>query len=103
MMGLSKDQWFGLLRQVVPILGGMLVALGWVPESVIISIKANMETILAGVSSIIVAASAVWAAIANSKKSIIASATQMPEVDSQKLAQAIEDPQLKAVAKDMAT
>lgn len=77
---LSTDQLMGLLRQVVPVIGGVLVVLGWVPESVVTAIKANMEGILAAVSAIIVAASAIWSAIANSKKSILQSAAQMPEV-----------------------
>lgn len=95
---MSMDQVMGLLRQLVPVLGGVFVVLGWVPESTIAAIKANLESILAALSALFVGGGAIWAAIANSKKSIIASATKMPEVDSKKLAAAIEDPALKATA-----
>jgi hypothetical protein len=73
------DQLMGLVRQVLPVIGGILVALGWLPETFIAAIKANMESILAAISALWVAGGAIWAAWANSKTSIVQSVAQMPE------------------------
>lgn len=82
------DQVSGLLRQVLPFIGGFAVARGWI----------NAEQLAQYIGAIITVGGVIWALVANSKSSIIASATAMPEVDSKKLAAAIDDPKLKDVA-----
>lgn len=97
---MTADQIMGLLRQILPAIGGLAVALGWLTTDQV----SHFTSILMQVGGpVLLAASAIWAVIANSKKSIIASATAMPEVDSKKLASAIDDPALKVVAQSNAT
>lgn len=92
---MTQDQFMGIVRQVLPIIGGLLTALGWLsPETV-----AQLSGVVAqGAGAVFVLVGLVWAYKANSKSSIIASATQMPEVNSAKLATAVNDPDLKKIA-----
>lgn len=74
---MTQDQIMALIRQVIPIIGGLLTALGWMsPETV--AKLAGLATQIGG--PIVIVAGAIWAFIANSKTSIIASASAMPEV-----------------------
>lgn len=98
---MTQDQMMGLLRQVLPILGTILAALGF--GKIAVGIATYTDTIMAIAGSVFNVASIIWALVANSKTSIIKSTSAMPEVDSSKLAAAINDPNLKAAAKDAAT
>ncbi|HUP80487.1 MAG TPA: hypothetical protein VM260_18205 [Pirellula sp.] len=93
---MTADQIMGLLRQVLPVLGALAVSFGWIAPDKVAPITAN---ILAVAGPAMMLGGTIWAILANSKTSIIKSATKMDEVDSNKLAAAITDPQLKAVAK----
>lgn len=75
MFGLSADQITGQLRQLLPILGSMAVALGWIsPE------KANtlISNILAVIGPLMILGGIVWTAIANTQKAIAQSAAAIP-------------------------
>lgn len=67
----TQDQWMGQIRQLLPILGTLLTTLGFVtPEA-----WAGYTTIILTVAGpIMIACSVVWSWIANSRKSVMASA-----------------------------
>jgi hypothetical protein len=90
-----NDQLSGQLRNYLQIISSSLTTLG------IITVNQGelwVSLIMAGFGIFGMATSAFLVWKANKKESIIASATNMPEVDSKKLAAAITDPELKAVA-----
>lgn len=92
-----NDQVTAQLRQFLQIVGTLLTTLGIVKPG----IADTWIPLLMQVSGPIMMLSSIgWSMIANSKASIIKSATQMPEVDSKKLAAAIDDPVLKEAAKN---
>lgn len=75
MFGMSNDQITGQLRQILPILGSIAVALGWIsPE------KSNLliSNILAVIGPIMIIAGIVWTAVANTQKAIMQSAAAVP-------------------------
>lgn len=79
MFGMSQDQLMGLLRQLLPLIGGLFVGLGWISPT-FLSHATEIILQVAGPLSIIVGV--IWSAIANSKASILTSAAKMPEVKS---------------------
>jgi len=66
----------GLLRQLLPVLGTIAMALGVSAATW----NAWTNTILTVAGPIMVLASFIWSVLANSKYSIIQSASKMPEV-----------------------
>ena len=92
---MTFDQFMGMLRQFLPTIATLLTTLG--------VISTTQETSFVSVGTIVIGAIGqvagfIWSLKANSKTSIIASASAMPEVDSNKLATAIVDPELKKTA-----
>lgn len=77
MFGMTNDQITGMLRQVLPIIGTLAAALGWIAPEKVAPLTA---TILAISGPVIALGSILWMLVANSKSSIIASAAAMPEV-----------------------
>lgn len=69
----TQDQWMGQLRQLLPVIGTLLTALGWItPEA-----WAGYTTIILTVAGpLMIFGSMVWSLIANSRKSIMISATK---------------------------
>ena len=67
---MTQDQLMGLLRQVLPILGTLATAFGWLTPDKVASLTAN---ILAIAGPLVTLARMVWAWIATSKTSIAAS------------------------------
>ncbi len=92
---MTLDQWMGLVRQLLPTLATLLTTVGLINASQQADFVSVGMTVVGAVGSVV---GFVLAYKANSKESIIASATQMEEVDSKKLAAAITDPNLKDVA-----
>lgn len=76
MFGMSNDQLMSLLRQVLPALGGLAIGLGWLSPEKVASITAFVLQV-AGPAMVI--AGAVLAVIANTRKSIMASASKPVE------------------------
>lgn len=92
---MTQDQVMGIVRQILPFIGGLAVGKGWLTTSQ----AAELTTLILQIAGpIFIVVSSIWAYKANSKSSIITSATNMPEVDSKKLAAAISDPELKSAA-----
>lgn len=74
---MTQDQFMGLLRQVLPFLGGLAVGKGWLTAAEF----ADLSTLVLQIAGpIILVGSSIWAFAANSKKSILTSVGQMPEV-----------------------
>lgn len=98
---MTQDQVMGLLRQILPIVGTLLAALGF--SKIAAGIAGNMDIIIAIAGAVFNVASLVWALIANSKTSIVKSVSAMGEVNSDQLITAIKDPALKQAARDAAS
>jgi hypothetical protein len=74
--GATVNQYMGLLRQALPALGGIAVALGFVsPEHM----NAQVQQILAAVGPILLFIGFVWSMIANNKSSIMKAAAGLSE------------------------
>ena len=72
----SVDQYMGLLRQAIPALGGLAVALGWIsPEHM----NATVINILAVAGPAMLFIGFVWSLVANSQFSIRKAAAKLPE------------------------
>lgn len=89
---MSKDQVMGILRWVLSFAGGVAVGKGWLTQAQVIDLT-NLLLQVAGPLAALAAAA--WALKANSKTSILQSASQMPEVKSM----TITDPALASAAK----
>lgn len=77
MFGMTNDQLMSFVRQVMPVIGTILAGLGWVSSGTWEGMSPVISQILGG---LLVIGSMIWDNIANSKKSILLSAAQMPEV-----------------------
>jgi hypothetical protein len=86
---MSWDQIAGLLRNLLTFVGGYVVARGWI----------NAEQLSTIVGALVGLAGVGWSIKSNTKASIINSATNMTEVDSSKLQDAISGQALKDAAK----
>ncbi len=74
---MTQDQFLALVRQVIPFLAGMATGYGWLSPAEAASLS-TLALSIAGPAFLI--GSGIWSFIANSKKSILLSAGQMPEV-----------------------
>ena len=77
MFGMTTDQIMGLIRQVLPLLGGVAIAFGWLTAD---QVGALTQKALAIAGPFLMLAGVIWALIANGKASILTSAANMPEV-----------------------
>lgn len=73
---MSQDQLLALLRQVLPILGTLLTVFGLSSATA----TAITNTLMSIAGPLMMIASTIWSLFANSKKSILTSAANMPEV-----------------------
>lgn len=73
----TQDQAMALLRQAIPFAAGVAVAKGWLTTEQATDL---MSLILQIAGPLGLVGGAVWTYIANTKKSILLSAGQMPEV-----------------------
>ena len=76
MPNITQDQLMGLLRQLLPVLGGLALAFG--VSQATVNYWINVIFQIAGPLSII--AGIVWSLIANNKTSILTAAANLPEV-----------------------
>ena len=76
---MTSDMIMGLLRQVLPAVGMLLVTLGYVDQGTADSL---MNEFLLAVGALLTLAGSAWALQANTKASILQSAADMPEVRS---------------------
>jgi putative Mn2+ efflux pump MntP len=72
----TVDQYMGLLRQAIPAIGGLCVALGWISQE---HMSAYVTSILSAAGPILLFIGVVWSMIANSQFSIRKAAAKLPE------------------------
>ena len=100
----TQDQVMGLLRQLLPLLGGIAVGLGWLTKDEVAGYSA---LILQSVGPIMIIIGWVLSMIANSKTSILKSAAAMPETrvvaNGATTTITIHDPDLAQAAAESAT
>ena len=91
----TVDQYMGLLRQMLPAVGGFLVSLGVLPPDFV---GKTTSTVLTLAGPVMILIGAIWSLKANNKTSIIRSAAKMPETRVEDGKIIINDPQLAAAA-----
>jgi hypothetical protein len=89
---MTQDQVMGIVRWAIPFIGGMAVGKGWLTTA---QVGELTNVVLALVGPVMAAGGVIWSIKANSKSSIIQSASAMPEVKSM----TITDPALAEAAK----
>jgi hypothetical protein len=72
----TVDQYMGLLRQAIPAIGGLCVALGWISAE---HMNSYATQILAAAGPVLLFIGVVWSMIANSQFSIRKAAAKLPE------------------------
>lgn len=77
MLGLSQEQIMGLLRQILPLIGGMAVAMGWLTTD---QVGKYTQFILQIAGPIMVGWGVIWSFFANSKSSLITKVADLDEV-----------------------
>jgi len=73
---MTKDQLMGLLRQVLPLIAGIAVGKGWLTVDQAGTVTTLILQIIGPLGAL---GGMIWAAMANSKSSIIQSVAAMPE------------------------
>lgn len=73
---MTMDQFVGLVRQLLPFLGGLLIALG-VSQTDSSTLIAKVGEVVGPLATVV---GVIWSLVANSKKSILKSASSIPEV-----------------------
>lgn len=79
---MTQDQIMGLIRQLLPIVGTLLVTFKLMSPESLAGFTDKALLVIGGLMPVI---SLVWAYFANNKSSILKSAAQMPEVKEIKL------------------
>lgn len=92
---MTQDQVMGIVRWFVPFVGGIAVGKGYLTTAQLADLT---NVILQLVGPLMAAGGVIWSIKANSKSSIIQSASAMPEVKSM----TITDPKLAEAAKTSA-
>lgn len=77
MFGMSTEQIMGLIRQILPVLGGIAVSLGWLTSGQVGDLTATVLQI-AGPGLIII--STIWSLLNKTQANLVATVASMPEV-----------------------
>lgn len=81
MLGMSNEQIIGLIRQILPVFGGIAVTLGWFTSD---QVSAATATILQIAGPVLIVVSSIWSLLSKTKASLVATVAAMPEVNSVK-------------------
>lgn len=82
MLGMSNEQLIGLLRQILPVFGGIAVTLGWFTSDQVV---AGTSTILQIIGPVMIVGSSIWSLVSKTKANLVSAVSAMPEVQSIKL------------------
>lgn len=86
---MSREQALSVARWVITTFGGFIAGIfaakGWVDSDTILGIL-NSETVISLIATII---TLVWGVFSHSPPAMVAALTKLPEVDNNKLAQAV--------------
>ena len=74
---MNTEQWMGLVRQLLPVLGGIAVSFGWLTKDQVAGVTA---TILQISGPAMILASTIWSVWTNTKASLATKVAAMPEV-----------------------
>lgn len=85
---MTVDMIMGLVRQVLPAVGMVLVMLGWLEQGAADDL---MNKVFVAIGAMMTVGSSIWSMLANTKASILQSVEAMPEVSRIE----IRDPDLK--------
>lgn len=77
MFGMSQEQILGLVRQILPVLGGVAVSFGWLTTNQVSDVTA---TLLQIAGPIMIVGSAIWSAINKTKANLVSTVAALPEV-----------------------
>ena len=87
MLGLNTEQWFGLLRQILPVIGGIFVSLGWIKPA---TLQTWTDTAMQISGPTLIVISAVWSAIMKTKANIVATAATITDTNGNKIVENIK-------------
>lgn len=93
MLGMSTEQIMALIRQILPVMGGIAVSFGWLTAG---QLEGYTATILQVSGPLLILASTIWALVKNTKASIVATAASIPEVKAIQVAPTPEGVKLAA-------
>jgi hypothetical protein len=93
MFGMSNEQIMALIRQLLPVMGGIAVSFGWLTAG---QMEGYTTTILQVTGPMLIVISTVWSLIKNTQASMVASVAAMPVVKSIHLEPTVEGAKLAA-------
>ena len=93
---MTSDQFMGLVRQAIPLIGGIAVAMGWLTTG---QVARTTEIVLQIGGPLFVLWGIIWSYVANSKESIVQSVAAMPETTVEGNMVRINDPRLATAAR----
>ncbi len=76
---MSNEQVFALIRQILPVLGGVAVGLGWLTQG---QFDGAASIVLQLMGPVMIIASTVWSLVKNTKANLVSTVAAMPEVHS---------------------
>lgn len=82
MLGMSSEQILALVRQMLPVLGGIAVTFGWLTTG---QVETATAAILQIAGPLMIVGSSIWTLLKNTKASIVSTAAVTPGVQSIKL------------------
>ena len=68
------------LRQLLPLLGGILISRGLVSDETMKAVLGQSDLIITALGTLIAAGSTIWMAMNNTKPALVAAVDKMPEV-----------------------
>ncbi len=77
MLGMSSEQWLAIVRQMLPVIGGIAITFGWLTNDQVSDLSA---AVLSALGPVMILGSAGWAIYMKKKSEIIKSAAALPEV-----------------------
>lgn len=82
MLGMNQEQTLALLRQLLPVLGGIAMTFGWLTSD---QVAKGTATILQIAGPAMIVGSTIWTLFHNTKASLVTTVAAMPEVQIVKL------------------
>jgi hypothetical protein len=77
MFGMSSDQILALIRQILPVLGGIAVTFGWLTPG---QVETTTATVLSIAGPALIIASTIWSVVAHTQANTLTSAAAIPNV-----------------------
>lgn len=91
MFGMSNEQIMALIRQILPVIGGIAVSFGWFSVG---QVEGITNTILQIAGPALIVISTIWALVSRTKTSMVAAVAALPEVKEIKVEPTVEGTRL---------